>query len=81
MLLFAALIGSAPAAADELRPFAIEFTERAPGQWALAWKQPLAAASMQAPVNPLVPANCRFAGDPVSRPAALAIIGHAQVLC
>ena len=34
----------APAHADEVRPASIDFTERAPGEWSLAWKQPVASA-------------------------------------
>ena len=72
---------SAPAQADELRPFAIEFTERAAGQWALDWKQPLAKPSDRVLVLPAIPENCRMQGQPVVRSAPLALIGHADVAC
>ncbi|HEX5645146.1 MAG TPA: HupE/UreJ family protein [Erythrobacter sp.] len=85
-LLLAALMAAlawlaAPAQADELRPFAIEFTERERGQWTLDWKQPLAAPGDSVLVLPALPANCRMQGPPVVRSASLSLIGHVRVAC
>lgn len=76
-----ALLAAVPAQADEIRPFAIEFAERTPGEWTLDWKQPLAAPNSGDLAVPTLPGNCSFDGDPVSRPAPLALLGHAEVHC
>ncbi|MFZ9396590.1 MAG: HupE/UreJ family protein [Erythrobacter sp.] len=72
---------AAPAQADELRPFSIEFNERSAGEWTLDWKQPLAAPGAAELAIPSLPDNCRFKGEPVVRTAPLALIGHAEVGC
>lgn len=85
-LLAALLLGllgllAAPAQADEIRPFAIDFTETEPGRWSLDWKQPLAAPGSAELIVPQIPANCRIVGAPSRMPAAMALIGHAEVTC
>lgn len=70
-----------PARADELRPVAIDFTETEAGRWSLDWKQPLSAPGPAELAVPQLPANCRIIGNPVRRPAAMALIGHADVRC
>lgn len=70
-----------PARADELRPVAIDFTETEAGRWSLDWKQPLSAPGPAELAVPQLPANCRIIGKPVRRPAAMALIGHADVRC
>lgn len=82
-ILSALLLGllAAPAQADEIRPFAIDFTERGPGRWSLDWKQPVASPGAVELEVPQLPANCRIIGEPVRRPAAMALIGHAEVAC
>lgn len=79
--LLLALLAAVPAAADEIRPFSIEFSERAPGEWSLDWKQPLTTPDASEQIVPQVPGNCRLHGEPVTRPAAMAVIGHAEVRC
>lgn len=79
--LLLALLAAVPAAADEIRPFSVEFAEHAPGEWSLDWKQPLTTPDAAERIVPQVPANCRFQGEPVTRPAAMAVIGHAEVRC
>lgn len=75
------LLMAGPAAADEIRPFSIDFTERAPGEWTLDWKQPLTSPETGVLAVPQIPGNCRFRGEPVTRSAAMAVIGHAEVTC
>ncbi|MBA4163663.1 MAG: hypothetical protein C0510_03380 [Erythrobacter sp.] len=70
-----------PARADELRPVAIDFTETEAGRWSLDWKQPIASPGQTELAVPQLPANCRIIGEPERRPAAMALIGHAEVAC
>lgn len=79
--LLLALAAAAPALADEIRPFSIEFTERSEGQWTLDWKQPIGQTSIRRVIVPQIPANCAFDGDPVTRAVPMAVIGHARALC
>jgi len=72
---------AAPARADELRPFSIDFSERAPGEFSLDWKQPLSQPGPAPLIVPQIPENCAIQGEPSAQVAALAIIGHADVLC
>ena len=81
-LALAALMSLAqPAHADELRPVAIDFTEQAPGQWSLDWKQPVSTPGPVDLVVPRIPKNCSFIAEPQRRVAAAALIGHADVRC
>ena len=70
-----------PAQADEIRPFAIDFTEVEAGRWSLDWKQPLTAPGAAELIVPQIPANCRIVGAPLRSPASMALIGHAEVAC
>lgn len=70
-----------PAAADELRPAAIDFAETAPGEWSLDWKQPVARPGPAELDIPQIPENCTFLGAPVRRTMPMALFGHAQVTC
>lgn len=72
---------AAPASADELRPGYLEFTETAPGEWRLAWKEPFTAPPLDAPPPPNLPANCRFHGPIEQGVAGLALIGAAEARC
>ncbi|RXZ65049.1 HupE/UreJ family protein [Pelagerythrobacter rhizovicinus] len=72
---------AAPASADELRPGYLEFTETAPGEWRLAWKEPFTAPPLEAPPPPGLPANCRYHGAIEQGVAALAIVGTAEARC
>ncbi|WP_284126450.1 HupE/UreJ family protein [Parerythrobacter aestuarii] len=77
LLLFLA----APAAADELRPGYLEFTQTGESSWQLAWKQPLLSPGPAPLAIPVLPKGCSLVGDPVQRAAPLALIGSAQVTC
>lgn len=82
LLAFLALgLVAAPAQADEIRPFALDFTETEQGEWTLDWKQPLAGGGPIEPVIPAIPQNCRFSGEPRLREGAAALVGNADVLC
>lgn len=80
LLALSALI-AAPASADELRPGYLEFTETAPGEWRLAWKEPFTAPPLEAPPPPNLPANCRYSGAVEQGVAGLAIVGTAEARC
>lgn len=57
-----ALIGlmlALPAAADELRPGYLAFTEQSAGEWHLVWKAPLRGGVTPA-TRPILPDNCRL---------------------
>ncbi len=82
LLALVALVAlTVPAHADELRPFSIDFNERAPGVFSLDWKQPLSQPGPAALIVPQIPDNCVIEGKPTERLAALALIGHADVSC
>lgn len=81
LVMLLGLLPAVPAAADELRPFAIEFTERQPGNWTLDWKQPLASPNEDELIVPQLPANCTMLGRPVARAAPMALIAHAEATC
>ena len=71
----------APAHADEVRPASIDFTERAPGTWSLAWKQPVASARQIELIIPVIPENCELVGEPRRSLGAAALLGNADVRC
>ena len=71
----------APAHADEVRPASIDFTERAPGEWSLTWKQPVASARQIELIVPVIPENCEIIGEPRRSLGAAALLGNADVLC
>lgn len=80
LLALSALI-AAPASADELRPGYLEFTESAPGEWRLAWKEPFTAPPLEAPPPPNLPGNCDYQGAIEQGVASLAIVGVAEARC
>jgi len=77
----ALLLCAAPALADEVRPASIDFTEVAPGEWSLDWKQPVASPRGVTAITPITPANCALVGEPQRSLAPAALIGHADVRC
>lgn len=81
LALVLAWLAAPPALADELRPGSVQFVETAPGQWDLAWKQPLAAPGPAPLVVPELPGRCRLLAPPTGRIAPLALLGHARVRC
>lgn len=82
-VLFALICWSlaAPAAADELRPGYVEFTQDRAEGWRLAWKQPLPGPGPAELAVPLLPDGCVIEGEPNVRQASLALIGTAYVQC
>lgn len=70
-----------PAKADEIRPFTIDATEEASGEFSLVWKQPLSGPGEGTLIVPQIPENCTFDGEPVSRRAPLALLGSARFTC
>lgn len=72
---------STAARADELRPGFLELTETAPGEWALAWKQPYAIPPSEPPAPPVIPAHCRYADDLRQGGAGGAVLGQASMTC
>lgn len=78
------VLTAAPLAADELRPSAIEMTERGDGEWVIEWKLPVAAtrAANALPfAQPVIPASCAMQGEPVQRADTLALLGRADLIC
>lgn len=80
-LLAVLLAAVSPARADELRPGYLELTETAPGEWAVAWKQPYAVAPSEPPPPPVIPANCRYDDDIRQGGAGGAVLGQATMAC
>jgi len=81
LLALSALAVAAPASADELRPGYLEFTETAPGEWRLAWKEPFTAPPLEMPPPPNLPTNCHILGEIDQGAAGMAIVGTAQARC
>lgn len=84
MLALVAILWAAPLAADELRPAVIELTEREGGQYTLEWKLPVAGSGgvSAAPLaEPIIPASCAFASEPIQRAAPLTLFGSARLTC
>lgn len=75
------LLCSFVARADELRPGFIELRQRDADSWSLGWKQPLTTPGTPRLIVPSFPANCRLAGEPHQRVAALALVGNAELVC
>lgn len=71
----------APLWADELRPGYVELRQTGEARWSLGWKQPLTAPGTPHLVVPLIPGNCRLAGGPHQRVAAMALVGSAELAC
>ncbi|WP_234026919.1 HupE/UreJ family protein [Erythrobacter sp. HKB08] len=79
--LLIALVAATPLVADDLRPGYMEWTETAPGEWRLAWKQPLNQPPVGEPPLPVLPEVCQFAGDPTVGAGVGALVGSAEVTC
>jgi hydrogenase/urease accessory protein HupE len=60
-LLAALALFAPPAAADDLRPGYLEWTEQAPNQWRVTWKAPL-LGGLATRAKPILPAGCSVAG-------------------
>jgi hydrogenase/urease accessory protein HupE len=75
------LLCASAVSADELRPGFVELRQRDAVHWTLGWKQPLTAPGEPRLVVPLLPGNCRIAGPPHQRLAALALVGSADLVC
>ncbi|NNC73222.1 MAG: HupE/UreJ family protein, partial [Sphingomonadaceae bacterium] len=60
--MFATLVSS-PAAADELRPGYLEFSQQSEGEWLLVWKAPV-RGGIAARSAPILPEPCTT-GEPV----------------
>ncbi len=79
-----ALLAPLSLAAHELRPSVVELREVKPGAYVMDWKVTLAVGSAALLVNrlePVIPANCTFAGEPVRRIQAEALMGRASLTC
>ncbi|MEM7700670.1 MAG: HupE/UreJ family protein [Pseudomonadota bacterium] len=82
-VLLASLI-ALPLSAHELRPSVVELREVEPGAYTMDWKVTLAVgsgAALASRLEPVIPENCSFAGEPVKRIQAAALMGRANVTC
>ncbi len=57
VLFLLALIAAAPAAADELRPGYLDYTEIRPAEWRVTWKAPL-RSGLASRATPILPSGC-----------------------
>lgn len=71
---------SAPAAADELRPGYLEFTQKDATRWAMVWKVPLAAGVTEQS-HPVLPRVCDVVGAPRRDMADRALVSRYEVRC
>lgn len=75
------LLTAGTARADDLRPGYMEWTETAPGEWQVAWKQPLTQRPTGDVPQPILPETCRFISPPATGTTSAAVTGQAQVRC
>lgn len=75
-----ALLVPVNAAADELRPGYIEFSELEPGIWSLTWKAPR-NAGIGPETQPILPKGCTAQDRPQSEPRGMAIVTRIDVRC
>lgn len=68
-----------PAAADELRPGYLEFTQKRANDWSLVWKAPTFGGSVPQ-VEPILPTGCKN-GAPQREVAERALILRYEVRC
>lgn len=80
ILLIFAFISITPAAADELRPGYLEFTQTDATTWRLVWKAPMRAGITPA-TQPILPKGCRSLGTPRRELAPLAVVSTVEVRC
>lgn len=80
-LVLLALLCAVPAAADELRPGYLEFSQTDAKEWALGWKQPLSKPGPVPLAVPVVPEGCVMQGAPVKRSLMTSLVGSARLVC
>jgi len=71
---------AAPAAADELRPGYLEFTQRDATRWTLVWKVPLAAGVTEQS-HPVLPRACEAVSAPRRDMGDRALVSRYDVRC
>lgn len=81
LALVVAIAVAVPAQADEVRPASIDFTELTPGEWSLAWKQPVASGRQIELIMPVIPDMCEMVGEPRRSLGAAALLGNVDVRC
>ncbi len=84
LCILVALFSGAPLSAHELRPSVVELREVEPGAYIMDWKVTLAVgsgAALASRLEPVIPENCAFAGEPVKRIQAAALMGRASLTC
>lgn len=69
-----------PAAADELRPGYLEFTQRDVAKWSLIWKAPTFGGSASQG-EPILPSGCKSIGAPQREVADRALVLRYEVRC
>ena len=70
--------------ADEIRPAVIEMAQVDEAKWSLDWKVPLTANRSSQPslaVIPVIPKNCEYQTQPITRTVSLSQVGHAELRC
>jgi hydrogenase/urease accessory protein HupE len=81
LLLGALLLAiAAPAAADDLRPGYLEFTQRDAERWSLVWKAPM-VAGIPAQARPVLPPACKATGEPQRDVAERTLVLRYAVRC
>ena len=84
LLALLVLVAGFPLSAHELRPSVVELREVEAGQYTMDWRVTLAVGSGPALANrlePIIPENCTFAGEPVRRIQSAALMGRASLTC
>ena len=71
---------AAPAAADELRPGYLEFTQKNANDWSLVWKVPT-LGGLAPEVKPVLPNGCKAIGAPQRELADRALVSRYQMRC
>ncbi len=81
LLGFLACLGAMqPAAADELRPGYLEFTQQDASNWRLIWKAPM-RGGVTPETQPVLPRNCAERGERERQLGDLAMISTLSVTC
>jgi len=84
LLMVLAALTALPLSAHELRPSVVELREVEPGVYMMDWKVTLAVgsgAALASRLEPVIPENCAFDGEPVKRIQAAALMGRANLAC
>jgi hydrogenase/urease accessory protein HupE len=71
---------AAPAAADDLRPGYLDFTQRDAVKWSLVWKSPM-VAGIPAEARLILPRPCKATGEPLRNVAERALVLRYEVRC